>query len=332
MSEKKFLFKSLKNIVFLGATPLFSDLIKINKKFKIKSEVISCRDQVKEFKLKKNIKTFDKLDNNFKNYIIKKYNFKETLFISMGARWIFKKELINNFFKNNLINFHHTRLPFEAGGAGDSWKVMRNDRIDTQIAHIVEEEIDSGPILMDKSFLIPTKLILPSEIVDFRSKNFLNFYANFITKIRKNYKFKLKFQPNYIGRYNPRLNTKLNGWIDWSVDPISLLNFINAFGNPYAGASTLINKKRVNIKNVQLHGGEMINHPFSTGLITRHDKKWLVVATAGTFSLIIEKVIDKNKKNILNSLKVGDRFFTPQKFLDSSKEKRIIYNFKGLKI
>ena len=49
---------------------------------------------------------------------------------------------------------------------------MRNDRIDTQIAHIVEEEMNSGPILMDKSFLIPTKLILPSEIVDFRSKNF----------------------------------------------------------------------------------------------------------------------------------------------------------------
>ena len=110
----------------------------------------------------------------------------------MGARWIFKKELINNFFKNNLINFHHTRLPFEAGGAGDSWKVMRNDRIDTQIAHIVEEEIDSGPILMDKSFLIPTKLILPSEIVDFRSK-ILNFYANFITKIRKIINLNLSF-------------------------------------------------------------------------------------------------------------------------------------------
>ena len=323
--------QQLKNVVFLGYSDLLSKFIDINSNLKINTFVITSPDQNKKLEKIKKKKVFKNLNNLFRSFIKKNFDIEKTIFISISSRWIFKKSTIN-FFKNNLINFHHTRLPFEAGGAGDSWKVMRNDRIDTQIAHIVEEEIDSGPILMDKSFLIPTKLILPSEIVDFRSKNFLNFYANFITKIRKNYKFKLKFQPNYIGRYNPRLNTKLNGWIDWSVDPMSLLNFINAFGNPYAGASTLINKKRVNIKNVQLHGGEMINHPFSTGLITRHDKKWLVVATAGTFSLIIEKVIDKNKKNILNSLKVGDRFFTPQKFLDSSKEKRIIYNFKGLKI
>jgi methionyl-tRNA formyltransferase len=331
MNEKKFFFKYLRNIVFLGASPLFENLFKINKIFKIRSEIISCKDQVKEFKLKKNIKIFNKLNSNFKNYLRKKYNFEETLFISMGARWIFGTDIINNFFTNNLINFHHTRLPFEAGGAGDTWKVMRNDRIDTQIAHMVEAGIDSGPILMDKSFLIPSKLILPSEIVEFRSKNFLKFYDEFIKKIKNKQKFNLKFQPDYIGRYNPRLNTKLNGWIDWSIEPLQLLNFINAFGNPYAGASTLINKRRVYIKDVQLHGGEMINHPFSTGLITRHDKKWLVVATAGTFSLIIEKVFDKNNKNIINQLKVGDRFFTPYKFLDNSKEKRIIYNTKGLK-
>ena len=58
---------------------------------------------------------------------------------------------------------------------------MRNDRIDTQIAHIVEED-RPGPILMDKSFLIPTKLILPSEIVDFRSKNFFNFMPILLQK------------------------------------------------------------------------------------------------------------------------------------------------------
>ena len=31
---------------------------------------------------------------------------------------IFKEEIINKFFKNNLVNFHNSRLPLDAGGGG----------------------------------------------------------------------------------------------------------------------------------------------------------------------------------------------------------------------
>ena len=41
----------------------------------------------------------------------------------------------------------------------------------------------------------------------------------------------------------------------------------------------MIGKQKCRIKNAQLHGGEGKNHPFMSGLILRHDKRWVVVAT-----------------------------------------------------
>ena len=42
-------------------------------------------------------------------------------------------------------------------------------------------------------------------------------------------------------------------------------------------ASTMIGKQKCRIKNAQLHGGEGKNHPFMSGLILRHDKRWVVL-------------------------------------------------------
>jgi len=329
----KNLFKidDLKSVVLLGGEKYLDKIIKINKNLKLNTEVISCSDQIKEFNLKKNTIKFDNLDNNFKKYLLKKYNFDKTLFISLGARWIFGKDTIKNFFKNKLINFHGARLPYDSGGGGHSWKIMRNDRIDSQLVHIVDEGIDSGPILFSKSTILSRDVVLPGEIEDYRVKKFLEFYEDFLKLIKNKKVFIKKYQPKYLGRYNPRLNTKINGWIDWKLNSFELINFINAFENPYIGASTLINNKKVYIKKAQLHGGDSSNHAFMTGLISRHDGDWLIVSTVDKYSLIIEVINDVNGKNILKSLKAGDRFFTPQKNLESAKSVRIKYGTRGLK-
>lgn len=331
IDKNLFKINNLKNIVLLGAAKYFDEIIKINKNLKLNTEIISCSDQIKEFNLKKNTIKFDKLDNNFKNYLSKKYDFDKTLFISLGARWIFGKDTINNFFKNKLINFHHARLPYDSGGGGHSWKIMRNDRIDNQLVHIVDEGIDSGPILYSKSTILPRNVVLPVEIENYKVKEFLKFYEEFLILIKDKKVFKKKYQSKYLGRYNPRLNSKINGWIDWNLNSFELINFINAFEDPYIGASTFINNKKVHIKKAQLHGGDSSNHPFMTGLISRHDEKWLIVSTVDKYSLIIEEINDVNGKNILKNLSPGDRFFTPQKNLESAKSVRIRYGSKGLK-
>ena len=40
------------------------------------------------------------------------------------------------------------------------------------------------------------------------------------------------------------------------------------------------------------------------------DKNWIVVSTKSKHMLLIEEVLDSKGKNIINNLKVGDRFYT----------------------
>ena len=122
--------------------------------------------------------------------------------------------------------------------------------------------------------------------------------------------------------YNPRLKTKINGWINWDWKAEDIFNFINAFDEPYDGASTKINNKfKVKIKDVHLHKGEISSHPYSKGLVIRKSDNWLIVSLGGNHNLIIEKILDNSNKNILKMIKVGDRLITG----DKEKQKSLVY-------
>lgn len=317
-----------KNIFFLGAHHNFDKLIKINKDNGLNTFIISTTDQVLENKLDKSvINIFNELNDKFFLFVKKKVNIKETIFISLGARWIFNKKLIN-FCENRIYNFHRSRLPFDAGGGGFSWRIMNNDRIDNQLVHKITEKIDEGPILLSDAEVIPPECRLPDQVEKFSTNRFFLFYKKFILKIINNEEINEIQQPKNIGSYYPRLSTEENGWIDWNYNAYDLVNFINAFEDPYKGASTHYKSKRVYIKGVQVHGGEISTHPYLSGLITRVDKNWLIVSTNSGQSIIIEKVLSNNDTNIIKEIKVGERFFTPFENLEKSKKFRAKYSSK----
>lgn len=88
---------------------------------------------------------------------------------------------------------------------------------------------------------------------------------------------------------------------------------------------------RLHLKSVHIHGGDSSNHPFMSGIVTRHDKDWIVVSTKEKYSLLIEDVIDEQGNNIINNISPGDRFHTPTKYLDDSLGNKTIYTSKGKK-
>lgn len=331
ISNQKFFIKNLKNIVFFGYSEKFKDLININNEYKIKTLIITGSDQIKLINDDIKVFLYNKLNQNFKKFIKKKLEVNETLFVSLGARYIFNLKIIN-FFQNNLVNFHGSRLPLDAGGGGFSWRIMREDRIDSQLVHLINKTIDQGPIIDSEISLFPKNCKIPKDFEEFRLKNFLIFYKKFIKKIIDKSELNLKIQPNYLGRYNPRLHTIKDGIIDWSMNSYDLINFIDAFDDPYNGATTYLNNQnfgRLHIKNAQLHGGDSSNHPFMSGVVSRHDKKWIVVNTAGKHMLLIEKVIDRNGNNIISKIKVGDRFFNKLIDIEKGKSIKTKYNSKG---
>lgn len=324
-----FSINKLKNIVFLGISSNINELVKICKKNKINSEIICTPLQLKELNFKSKIKTFKKLNQSFKTYITKKYNINETLFIAHGSRWIFSKDIIENLFLNQIINFHGTRLPYDRGGAGVSWKILRNDRLDNLCVYKVDAGIDTGPVLMNKTYIIPEKYQIPEELMNFTKERYNQFFEDFIKKIIQKKVIRMNGQPKYLGRYNPRLNTQTNGWINWELSSDDIVKFIKAFDNPFDGARTFLGNKKVIIKKVQLHGGDSSNHPFMSGLVSRHDKDWLVVSSRDKNMILIEQVTDFKGNNYLDFIKEGDRFSTPRKYLDNSY-KRVKYSINGL--
>jgi len=331
--EEKFInLKKPKNIVFIGYHNKFDELVKINKSFRISTTIITSEDQNKKInkKNKNNYFIFKKLDQKFENLIKKKFNKEETLFISIASRWIISENQIKNLFNKNIINYHPSRLPIDTGGGDFSWKILRNDRIDCQIFHLMTKDIDSGTILCFEKSVIPKDVIIPEDFTKHVENKFVKFYKSFILKIEKNLNFFPEHTPKYLRKHYPRLSTEINGWIDWSLDSISLIRFINAFEEPFKGASTKILGKRVFLKKVQLHGGEIANHPFMSGLVSRHDEDWIVVCLGDQYSLLIEKVIDERGNNIIKKIKEGDRFYTPLKKISNSNAAKIKSRASGM--
>ena len=334
IKNNKFYIENLNSVVFLGQSDVFLKLIEVNNSLKLNTFIITSSHQSKLIDKKIDYKVFDKLDNKFKDFINKNIKVKNTIFISLGARYIFKKNTIESFFSNNLVNFHGARLPLDAGGGEYSWKIMREDRIDNQLVHLVDEELDSGPIIDNQLSLFPKQCQVPIDFKVYELKKFIEFYTRFLTQIKNRKSFVLKPQSNYLGRYNPRLNTEIDGLINWDMNSYDLLNFINAFDEPYKGASTFLNNGNLGklyLKKVHLHGGDSSNHPYMSGIISRHDKNWIVVSTKSKHMLLIEEVLDKKGKNVIKDIKEGYRFYTPYKELAKSKSIKKIYNSKGIK-
>ena len=334
INNNKFFIENLNSVVFIGGAHIFSELIKINKSLKLNTLIVTTSHQSKLIDKKIDYKVFDKLDDKFRKFINKNTKIKNTIFVSIAARYIFKKDTIENFFSNNLVNFHLTRLPLNAGGGGVSWQIMREDRIDNQLVHLVNEGLDTGPIIDNSLSLFPKHCQIPIDFEVYRTKKFIEFYTKFLKKVQNGKYFDLKPQLNYLGSYNPRLNTEIDGLINWDMDSYDLSNFINAFDEPHKGASTFLNNGnfgKLYLKKVHLHGGDSSNHPYMSGIVSRHDKNWIVVSTKSKHMLLIEEVLDKKGNNIISKIKVGDRFYTPYEELEKSKKIRTMYNSKGLK-
>ena len=115
--NNKFYINNLKYIILLGETEVFKNLLEINSNFGLKTFIVTSTHQAKIINKNIKINIFDNINDKFKKFINKNCKIDNTLFISLGARYIFKKETINNFL-NNLVNFHGARLPILDCGGG----------------------------------------------------------------------------------------------------------------------------------------------------------------------------------------------------------------------
>ena len=88
-------------------------------------------------------------------------------------------------------------MPIDRGGGGFSWRIMRGDRLGNILLHLIDEGIDTGPIIYNDVYVIPINLNSPEEIEEDYKNRLKEFLINLIKTHQKKLEI-FKFNINRI--------------------------------------------------------------------------------------------------------------------------------------
>ncbi len=251
----------------------------------------------------------------------------ETLIVGLGEPWRFSQKIIS-LCAGRLIDFMGIRLPQYRGGAHYTWQILRGNKIGACNIQMVNAEtiqgvFDSGEIIKTRDYFFPSSVRTPNDYFDYAVKEEINFLIEFLHEIEQGVIFKPFNLQESFSVYFPRLNTKLNAFIDWSWTTQEIDRFICAFDNPYPGASTRLNNKLVRVKSSRVETNDGPFHPFQSGLVYKKQHELLYICTKEG-SLIIAEVCDENGISIIDQVCTGDRFFTPREDIERGLQTRLV--------
>lgn len=243
---------------------------------------------------------------------------RESLALCFGPAWIFSPKIIKKF-GAGMINFNGIPIPHYLGGAHYTWQILNSNKEGGCFLQEITTELDRGNILKAKRFNLPANVDSPRDYFIENHKIGLRFIREALTEFRLNKKFfPIPFhQFDSFRLYFPRLLTRKNGWIDWNWSGREITLFCQAFDDPYIGAATFIKSKLVRLSEVineKPEIGAKSFHCYASGLIVRKINNVIWIATNDGL-IKTNKVTNKNSINIVNTLKEGDRFYTPNSIL-----------------
>lgn len=337
-------FRPIKKIVLFGGSRLLAEFaICLSRRKELELVVFIAPRHLSESVtddklslravLKKNkIRYFNSRDINKDSHLRKEVT-KNTLGISVGAAWIFDQKTVNLFSQNHLLDFMGIDLPRYRGGAHYTWQILHQTRRGCSNLQIIQGGPDTfhkGPIIKRKEYKLPPTLHKPIDFFNFIVKNESAFLKEFLLELKRRTNFSLKKLDEYRSSYYPFLSTAKHGLINWGWSGRDIYLFINAFDNPYSGASTYLNGHRVFLKNSHLLPLQEKYHPFTSGVVVRKNKDGIFIASSGNL-LNVRTVLNEKGRNIINEIGLGDRFFTPSSILDRAMEFGALYTSRGLK-
>ena len=337
MQKRKFQFLSkgvLKRIIVLGIGDIPKRMAKIAIKRNINVEIYGGKRQLKNLdqngilaiKKIQESKIKYKILHTLKSYKNGPYynNPKNTVIFSFGSPFIISKELITRY-QGRIINCHASPLPEWRGGGGFSWRILADDRRGNSCFHLVTKGIDDGKILLQKSYIFPKRVKFPKDYIGYANSQSAKLLPKLIDKIINGEFFKPIQQNENKSTYFPRLDSKSQGYIDWSWEGKFIKRFIMAFSHPYDGAKSFVNNKIVRIYDADFIRTKRMEHSFMRGLIIRKNNREIFISCNNG----ILKVKESNLKT-QSELKLGDRLFTPNSKLEAALKIRIRYNPSGI--
>jgi methionyl-tRNA formyltransferase len=139
-------------------------------------------------------------------------------------------------FPNGIINFHAGKLPFYRGCNVINWAIINGEKELGLTAHFVDEGIDTGDIIIQKTFPIAWwddyGVVLQNAVSMFPS-----FVVAAIELVRSGNVQRTK-QSHLIGSYFCRRKDG-DEWLNWNETSANIYNKIRAITRPGPGARTL---------------------------------------------------------------------------------------------
>ena len=202
------------------------------------------------------------------------------------------------------INLHASLLPNYRGAAPINWALINGEKFTGVTTFLINEQIDTGSILMQKEILISE-----SDNVESLSNKLLKIGISILIKTLLNLKEKI-ISPNAqkpIGNEKLAIKlTKENTMINWNNSLKQIKNFVRGL-SPYPGAWTNLIANESSEK-IKIFEADIIyeTHSYPTNLILIKRKKIYITHKEGFLNCIEIQLPNKRRMNataLLNGYK-----------------------------
>lgn len=253
-------------------------------------------ETLKNFSDKYNIEYLYPAKINSKEFIEKVKTFNCDLFVSMSFNQIFKEEIINipNF---KTINCHAGKLPFYRGRNILNWALINDEKEFGITVHYIDEGIDTGDIILQRSYQITEKDTYKS-LLNISYEECANILYDAIKLIQNRKVVPIKQNSIHATGFYCGRRGRGDEILNWNQTSREIFNFIRAICEPGPMATTFFNNNEVKINSSRLINEAPI-YKGKPGQVLAKTEKGYLVKTMDSFIEILE--ISCNVK-----LKVGE--------------------------
>lgn len=241
--------------------------------------------------------------NKINYYFRNKFNFltnEYDLAIAAGWRW-----MIHDVAKEKLIVFHDSLLPRYRGFAPLVNALLNKERVTGVTALLGSDDYDRGNIILQHSIDLIYPTCIKNEI-----KRLSQIYANIVIELVD----KLGSQSiNLQGYSQDESDASYSLWrddedyrIDWNGTAADISHFISCVGDPYLGASTMLNGRIVRVHKASPLAEVRIENRTSGKVIFQRNSLPIVVCGYGL--LLLEDIRDSKNETVLPLVNFRSRF------------------------
>ena len=231
-------------------------------------------------------------------FVEKLKSFDCDIFVSMSFDQIFKNNIIN-LPRAKTINCHAGKLPFYRGRNVLNWVLINDEKEFGITVHFVNEEVDKGDIILQRTFPISDDDDYASLLELSHKECAKILYDAVCLFLEGEVKATRQSDDHSVGFYCSQRKPG-DELLDWNETSRDIFNFVRAICHPGPKAKSFINGKALYINRAQLIK-DAPEYKGIVGAVLNKDPSGFCVKTGDSFIKIIDYSYD-------GTVRVGDRF------------------------